>query len=95
MFAIAYLFTLIRVWVLPKTSYAVGIHTQACYFSNALKTAAVNAVVVFLANRYRYVFASVFPKVHEVITEAQWPNHHVLIVAKHVLRMNLIHCAVD
>ena len=58
----------------------------ACYSSNALKTAAVNAVVVFLANCYRYVFASVFPEVHGAISEAQWPNDHVLIVAKHVLR---------
>ena len=31
---------------------------------STLKTAAVNAVVVFLANGYRYVFASVSPKVH-------------------------------
>ena len=69
--------------MLPKICIAIAIYSLACYSSNALKTAAVNAVVVFLANCYRYVFASVFPKVHVVISEAQWPNHHVLIVAKH------------
>jgi hypothetical protein len=39
--------------------------------------------------------ASVFPKVHGGISEALWPNHHVFILAKQVLRANLIYRAVD
>jgi len=48
-----------------------------------------------LANGYCYVFTSVFPKVHGGISEALWPNHHVIILAKHVLRVSLIYRAVN
>jgi hypothetical protein len=48
---------------------------------STLKIAAVNAAVVFLANSYRYVFASVFPKVHggsdslSTLPQGDYPAH--------------------
>jgi hypothetical protein len=60
-----------------------------------LKTATVDAVVVLLANGYRYVFATVFSQVHGGMSDALRPNLQILVIAKYILRLCFAHCPVD